>query len=72
VAKGSGVEQEYYDEKEGRWLRVAIYPTGTWSVDGEEIYFHMVQDITEQKQAMEALKQAKEAYRKLYEKSKKR
>jgi PAS domain S-box-containing protein len=72
VEKGSGVEQEFYDEKEGRWLRVAIYPTGTWSVDGQEIYFHMAQDITEQKQEMEALKQAKENYRKLYEKSKKR
>jgi len=41
------VEKEHFDEEHGRWLKIAMYPTGTWTVDGEEIYFHMIQDITE-------------------------
>jgi PAS domain S-box-containing protein len=46
------VEREHFDENTGRWLRIAMYPTETWTVDGEEIYFHMMQDITEMKQKM--------------------
>ena len=43
---------------------IAIYPTGTWSAGGEEIYFHMVEDITEKKELMAALRRRpKEIYR---------
>lgn len=46
------VEREHFDEENGRWLKVAMYPTDTWTADGEEIYFHMIQDITEIKQQL--------------------
>lgn len=67
VEKKCGVQREHFDTKTNRWMRIAIYPTGTWSAEGEEIYFHMVEDITEKKELMEALEEAKEIYRKLFE-----
>lgn len=42
-------ELEHYDEQTGRWLRISVYPTDAWSLDGQGVYFHMVQDITEMK-----------------------
>lgn len=51
VSTGQSVEREHYDEEKGLWLKVAIYPTGAWTVSGEQIYFHMIEDITERKQA---------------------
>jgi PAS domain S-box-containing protein len=55
VATKRAVEREHYDEDYGRWFKTAVYPTEAWSIDGQGIYFHMVQDITEQKEA-EALR----------------
>ena len=49
------IELEHYDEKTGRWLRTGVYPTDAYSVDGQGVYFHMVQDITEQKKITEKL-----------------
>lgn len=69
VEKNCNVQREHFDDKQQRWLRIAIYPTGTWSAGGEEIYFHMVEDITEKKELMEALEETKEIYRKLFESS---
>lgn len=69
VEKNCNVQREHFDDKQQRWLRIAIYPTGTWSAGGEEIYFHMVEDITEKKELMAALEETKEIYRKLFESS---
>ena len=49
VSTREPVEREYFDEEKEAWLKVAIYPTGAWSVSGEQIYFHMTEDITERK-----------------------
>ena len=61
VEKSCSVQREHFDDKHQRWLRIAIYPTGTWSAGGEEIYFHMVEDITEKKELMEALQETKKS-----------
>jgi len=55
VGKKQAVEREHFDEKSGRWFKIAVYPTEAWSVDGQGIYFHMIQDITEQKEALQEL-----------------
>lgn len=60
IETGQGVEREYFDEKTGRWLKISLYPTGAWSVDGQEIYLHMMQDITGQKEAIEKLRKCEE------------
>lgn len=52
VVKNQAVEREHYNEDIGRWFKTAVYPTGASSLDGQGIYFHMVQDITEQKEAL--------------------
>lgn len=49
VATQQAVEREHFDEKTGRWLRSAMYPIQAFTVDGEQIYFHMIEDITDQK-----------------------
>lgn len=56
VETNSSVEREHFDPDTGRWLKVCMYPTGTFTVDGEEIYFHMIQDITEMKLELEELR----------------
>lgn len=56
VKTHSAVEREHYDTDTGRWLKVGMYPTGTFTVDGEEIYFHMIQDITDMKLELEELR----------------
>lgn len=57
------VEKEHFDEEHNRWLKIAMYPTGTWTVDGEEIYFHMIQDITDLKSRISKLEQELEGHR---------
>lgn len=52
----AAVEREHFDTDTGRWLKVGMYPTGTFTVDGEEIYFHMIQDITDMKLELEELR----------------
>ncbi|MHB1467271.1 MAG: PAS domain-containing protein [Thermoleophilia bacterium] len=49
VSTQKAVEREHFDEKTGRWLKVAMYPIHAFTVDGEQIYFHMIEDITDQK-----------------------
>ncbi|GBE57160.1 PAS fold protein [bacterium BMS3Abin01] len=65
VATQKPVVKDHYDEEQGKWLRIAMYPTGSWTVDGEAIYFHMIEDITEYKDAIQKLKKVEEEYRKL-------
>ncbi len=55
VRSKKAVETEHFDEKRNRWLKIAVYPTDAWSIDGQGIYFHMIQDITEQKRIIEDL-----------------
>lgn len=55
VEKQEPVEREYYDEENGRWLKIAMYPTTAWTVDGEKVYFHMIEDITRIKEMEQRL-----------------
>ncbi len=51
VISKKAVELEHCDEKTGRWFKTGVYPTDAYSVDGQGVYFHMIQDITEQKRS---------------------
>lgn len=63
VEKDQAVEREVPDHKSGRWLRSSIYPTRGLTPDGKRIYFHMVTDITDRKQAEEQLRISHERLR---------
>ncbi|MCL5735178.1 MAG: histidine kinase [Actinobacteria bacterium] len=65
VEKGCAVEREAFDEKTGRWLRVAIYPVAPSGPDERTLYFHMVFDITAAKRAEEELKASHDQLREL-------
>jgi len=54
--KNTPIERELYDRKTRRWVRSAIYPIPGERIGGKRIFLHMVHDITERKQAEEALK----------------
>ncbi|MHB9111756.1 MAG: PAS domain-containing protein [Thermoleophilia bacterium] len=56
VASNEAVEWEHFDDEKGRWFKIAVYPTAALSIDGQGVYFHMIQDITAQKEAMEKLR----------------
>jgi PAS domain S-box-containing protein len=53
VAKNTSVEKELLDKRSGRWLMSSVYPTGALTPAKKKIYFHMVTDITERKEAQE-------------------
>ena len=57
VEKGHAVEREIFDNKSGRWIMSAIYPTESRTLNDQVVYFHMVQDITEKKQAEDEIQQ---------------
>jgi PAS domain S-box-containing protein len=59
------VETEIFDERSRRWIRSAIYPTSGSTADGSRIFFHMVTDITDRKEAEEQLKNSREQLRNL-------
>ena len=65
VRNRQAVEREALDQKSGRWIRSAIYPTGKLTPDGSRILFHMVSDITDRKQAEEQLQASHEQLRSL-------
>jgi PAS domain S-box-containing protein len=65
VEKGQAVEREALDPGSGRWVSSAIYPTGRMTRDGRKIFFHMVTDITERKEAEERLRTSREQLRSL-------
>ena len=54
---GNAVEREFYDSDSGRWVKSAAYPTGQKTPEGRMIYFHMIYDITERKQAEKKIKE---------------
>lgn len=67
VEKGHAVEREFFDPNSGRWVVSAIYPTGLRTSDDQVVFFHMIQDITEKKQAEQKLQQSYQKLRKARE-----
>lgn len=65
AVKGQPVEREALDQKTGRWISSAMYPTGRLTSDGRRIFFHMVSDITDRKEVEEQLKASREQLREL-------
>jgi PAS domain S-box-containing protein len=59
------VEREIFDAVSRRWTRSAIYPIRGSTADGSRIFFHMVTDITDRKEAEEQLKTSRERLRDL-------
>ncbi len=49
------VEREIYDPASRYWIRSSVYPTKGSTADGKRIFFHMVTDISDRKQAEENL-----------------
>jgi len=58
VSSNEPVEWEHFDEEKGRWFKTAVYPTSIMTIDGQGVYFHMIQDITAQKDDMVSLARA--------------
>lgn len=65
VERNVGVERDVFDDHSQRWLKSAIYPTGVFTKDGKQIFFHMVTDITDTKNAESELHTAYERLRRL-------
>jgi len=65
VEKGQAVEREAFDPESGRWINSAIYPTGRLTRDGRRIFFHMITNITDRKQAEDQLRTSREQLRSL-------
>jgi PAS domain S-box-containing protein len=65
VEKGQAVELEAFDDKSRRWIRSAIYPIKKPTQDGGKVFFHMVTDITERKEAEAQLRNSQEQLRAL-------
>ena len=63
--KNKAVEREAFDTKSGRWISSAIYPTRALTRDGRRIFFHMITDITDRKQAEGQLRTSREQLRSL-------
>jgi PAS domain S-box-containing protein len=64
VKKNVAVVLEAQDQKTGRWINSAIYPIPPMP-GGRKVFFHMVTDITDRKQAEEQLKASREELRDL-------
>ncbi|MFH0916955.1 MAG: histidine kinase [bacterium] len=65
VEKGQAVEREALDEESGRWIRSAIYPTGSLDREGGRVFLHMVSDITDAKKGEAQLQASREQLREL-------
>jgi len=57
IKKGHGVECEFFDPDENRWINSAIYPIRRRTQDGKEIFIHFISDISEKKQASVEIEQ---------------
>jgi len=62
--KNKAVVIEAQDQKTGRWITSAIYPIPD-APFGRKVFFHMVTDITDRKQAEEQLKASRQQLREL-------
>ena len=58
VSKGHAVEIEYFDPDHKRWVSSAIYPTEFRTHGEENIYLHMIFDITDRQNAQNDLKES--------------
>jgi len=65
VERNQAVEREIFDQASRRWVRSAVYPTKGSTVDGRRIFFHMIADITDHKQAEENLRVSQNQLREL-------
>ncbi len=65
VEKGHAVEREAFDEDSGRWVSSAAYPIAGRTPDGKTVFFHMIFDITDRKQAENQLKTSRRQLRRL-------
>ena len=65
VEKDQAIEREIFDTESGRWISSAIYPTRNLTPDGRRIFFHMVVDITDEKQTREQLQASRDQLRSL-------
>ncbi len=63
--RNEAVEREVFDKKKKRWLLSAIYPTKALTPQRQRVFFHMVTDITDRKQAEEKLKASHTKLRRL-------
>ena len=63
VKINQAVERELFDSKSGRWVTSAVYPIKGATRDNKRVFLHTVTDITERKQAQEALKLSHEQLR---------
>jgi len=59
LEKDRPVEREALDRQSGRWIRSAVYPIGKKGPSGRRIFFHMVSDISDRKQAEEQAETAR-------------
>jgi PAS domain S-box-containing protein len=66
VTAGAGVEREYYDERYGRWVNSAVYPTGLKTRGGRGVFFHMTYDITERKKAIESHIESEQRFKAIF------
>lgn len=58
--KGEAIEREVFDKEKDRWILSAIYPTGSFTSQGSRVFFHMVSDISDRKEAEQELKASHE------------
>jgi PAS domain S-box-containing protein len=65
VKKNASVEKELLDEKSGRWVMSAVYPTRALTSGGKRIFLHLVTDITDRKVAQDQLRTSHEQMRRL-------
>ncbi len=47
LLSGRAEVREYFDKDTSRWVRSAVYPTDVWTAEGQKVYFHMIEVITE-------------------------
>lgn len=66
AVRGIEYEREYFDEEHGRWSLLSAYPTGAYTSEGNELFFHSVQDITDKKSAIEEKLASEQKYRDLF------
>ena len=65
VETGQAVEREVFDPESGHWVKSAIYPTRRLTADGKRVFFHMISDISEHRQAEEQLRTSRGQLRSL-------
>jgi diguanylate cyclase (GGDEF)-like protein/PAS domain S-box-containing protein len=65
--RGGATEKIHFATEHGRWMLTTAYPTGAKTKEGLDLYYHTVRDITEDKEAQEALAASERKYRQLFE-----